>query len=134
MAYKSRIFVKDTVIQGAVAITVEKLKDRLKKHGVYSMMGPHEILGIVTEEYQELITATHQNLRQEVKSELVDIAVACIFGLASLNQQDIDGTMEEKEQDPNDPSNPSIKMMIEEMIEEIERGYANLFNQTKASK
>lgn len=127
----NRIFVRDTVISSAVAITVEKLKDRLKKHGVYSFMGPHEILGVVTEEYQELITATHQNLRHEVKAELVDIAVACIFGLASLNQQDIDGEkVEENSNDPNNPENPSIKMMIEE----IERGYANLFNQTKAKQ
>lgn len=126
---RERVFVKDTVLQGAVALTVQKLKKRLEKHGVYSMMGPHEILGVVTEEYQELITAAHQNLRLDVKAELIDIAVACIFGVASLNQQDIDGNINDESniKDPNNPENPSFKILLEE----VERGYANIFNQTK---
>ncbi len=124
---KERIFVSDSVLSSAVAITVEALKFRTKKHGVYSYIGPHEALGIITEEYQELIAAVHNNDRKNTKAELIDIAVACIFGLASMNQQDIDGSSEKKPEDLG-PENPSIKLMLEQ----IERDYANHFNSKPA--
>lgn len=126
---KNRVFVTDSVLQSSVALTVEALKRRMKKHGVYSAIGPHETLGIITEEYQELIGAIHDNNREETKSELIDIAVSCIFGLASLNQQDIDGEGA-GEIDPNDKSNPSIKLMIEQ----IERDYENYINGKPVAK
>lgn len=126
---KNRVFVTDSVLQSSVALTVEALKRRAKKHGVFSYIGPHETLGIITEEYQELIGAIHDNNREETKSELIDIAVSCIFGLASLNQQDIDGENSDKI-DPNDKSNPSIALMLDQ----IEKDYQNIFNGKNSTK
>ena len=125
---KNRVLVTDSVLQSSVALTVETLKRRLSKHGVFSAIGPHETLGIITEEYQELIGAIRGNNREETKQELIDIAVSCIFGLASMNQQDIDGEKAEGI-DPKDSSNPSIKLMLEQ----IERDYQNFVNGKKST-
>lgn len=123
---KERIFVTESVLKSSVALTVEYLKRRLEKHGVYSCIGPHETLGIITEEYQELIAAIHDNDRPNTKQELIDIAVSCIFGLASMNQQDIDGN--NKPENPNPQKSPSLKLLEDE----IERDYQNLINNTPA--
>lgn len=120
-----RVFVSQSVLQSAVALTVEYLKRRLEKHGVYSSIGPHETLGIITEEYQELIGAIHGNNREETKRELIDIAVSCIFGLASLNQQDID-----KDNPPKAPENPEAAKSLNLVLEEIEKDYDKLFYAT----
>lgn len=120
-----RIFVSQSVLQSAVALTVEYLKRRMEKHGVYSCIGPHETLGIITEEYQELIGAIHANDREETKKELIDIAVSCIFGLASLNQQDID-----KNNPPKEPENPEAANSLNLVMNEIEKDYAKLFSET----
>lgn len=126
---KNRIFVNDSVLSSAVALTVESLKRRTEKHGVFSYIGPHEALGIITEEYQELIAAVHGNNRVQTKAELIDIAVACIFALASLNQQDIDGAQGDESNltDPDSPDNPSLKMVMEQM----DKDYAKYFGTGK---
>ena len=64
-----------------------KLADRLEKHGLGGYVSAHETLGIVAEEYHELIDAVRSNNQDDVEAELIDIAVACIFGLASLREK-----------------------------------------------
>jgi NTP pyrophosphatase (non-canonical NTP hydrolase) len=44
---------------------------------------PQEALGVITEEYHELIEAIHSNDRSEEFSELLDVAVAAIYAMAS---------------------------------------------------
>ena len=55
-----------------------------KGKGIYA--GSHETLGIVAEEYHELIDAVRSNNKDEVISELFDVAVGCLFGIASIRQ------------------------------------------------
>lgn len=60
------------------------LSKRLEEKGLGIFVSPHEILGVITEEYKELIDAVHKN--DNVKGELLDIAVAAIFGYMSANK------------------------------------------------
>jgi len=54
-----------------------------KGDGAY--ISRHEILGILTEEYQEVVEAIHLGkLNTEVIHELKDLAFACIWGIVSI--------------------------------------------------
>lgn len=59
---------------------------RCKEKGDHIYAGSHEILGTATEEYHELIDAVKSNDRQQTYAELLDLAVVCLFGMASLQQ------------------------------------------------
>ena len=59
-----------------------------KGKGTYASI--HEILGIVCEEYDELVDAVRDNEQVQVHKELKDIAVGCIIGMACISQCSID--------------------------------------------
>lgn len=77
-------------IMNAVEKTIEKLKFRLNQKGYGTFSSRHEILGIITEEYQEFVDAVHSKNYDEMKSEIMDLAVGCIFGLACIDEDTID--------------------------------------------
>ena len=52
-----------------------------REHKVW--VTPQEALGVITEEYHELIEAVHGNDRSEEFAELLDVAVAAIYAIAS---------------------------------------------------
>lgn len=56
----------------------------LRRNEPYS--SAQEILGILTEEYSEVLDAIHQNNLSEFQGELLDIAAACIYALACGNK------------------------------------------------
>lgn len=58
------------------------LERRLKQKGRGTFASTHEILGIVTEEYDEFVDAVRANDRKMTMKELEDIAVACVFAFA----------------------------------------------------
>jgi len=63
----------------------DKLFYRSEQKGMGSMTSGHEILGIITEEVGEYQEAVQKNLSDEEKiQELLDIAVGCAFGIASI--------------------------------------------------
>lgn len=62
----------------------EALIHRVLKHGSGAYAGPHETLGILMEEIHELHDAVRSNVDEDTAKELTDIAVGCIFGIASL--------------------------------------------------
>lgn len=69
----------------------DKLQYRLDTEGDHTYASKHEILGIIEEERHELIEAIQKNESKEVLiEELKDIAVACIFGIASLHSGTVD--------------------------------------------
>lgn len=79
--------IKPDQVQRAVNMLHLELMRRLKEKGWGSFTSVHEILGIVTEETsKELVDAVHANSLQDVKRELLDIAVACVFGVACIEQ------------------------------------------------
>jgi NTP pyrophosphatase (non-canonical NTP hydrolase) len=61
------------------------LKYRLEEKGNGIYVSSHEILGIIGEEWEELIQAVHNNDTVNIKEELRDIAVGCIWAMVSIN-------------------------------------------------
>jgi hypothetical protein len=71
-------------MKDALAFFHSELKRRINQKGSYSHVNSHETLGLITEEMHELIVeihADHQN--EKLAHELTDVAVGCIFGVAS---------------------------------------------------
>lgn len=61
------------------------LSSRIKEKGRDSFINAHEILGATLVEVGELEEAVHRKVTLEVISELLDVAVGCVVGVASLN-------------------------------------------------
>lgn len=80
----SRVEVQDAEIAAAFAILGENLKKRLLKHGKKSFIGNHEALGVIMEEIFELTEAVKGNDDGKVLSELLDVGVGALFGIASM--------------------------------------------------
>ena len=81
---RERITVDKEVLRRAIEDVSDKLRWRLSQKGWEGYIGPHETLGIVAEEYDELKDAVRSNVEGDVEKELMDVAVGCIFGIASL--------------------------------------------------
>ncbi len=67
-----------------------KLFKRLEEKGYGAFVSRHEVLGVITEEYTELIEAVEGKSLDEVKSEIVDIVVGGIFALACIDSNTLD--------------------------------------------
>lgn len=88
---KNRILVIKEDVNEASSLIISKLSKRLLEKGSFGYISNHETLGIVAEEYHELVDAVRSNSDDEVMSELIDIAVGCLFGVASmLARKDMD--------------------------------------------
>lgn len=79
-----RKLVTSEEIENIFKLIGQELKARVDKKGPYAYIGSHEALGIITEEYYELIEGVKANDRENVKEELMDILIGCLWGLASL--------------------------------------------------
>jgi len=82
--------ISDEYIREAEQLVSFWLKKRLDEKGKGTFSSRHELLGILTEERRELTKAVHEGELADVLPELVDIAVACIFGVACIRA----GTMD----------------------------------------
>jgi NTP pyrophosphatase (non-canonical NTP hydrolase) len=85
-----RLQLTDEQVMKAVEKTVAKLKFRLNQKGYGTFASRHEILGVITEEYKEFVDAVHSKNYDDMKTEIVDLAVGCIFGLACFEEETID--------------------------------------------
>lgn len=75
----------------AITSVMTKLEFRRKQKGDGIMMSSREILGIIEEELYEFKKAIHEKTAaQYKKDELIDIAVAALFGIASFNSEKMD--------------------------------------------
>ena len=61
-----------------------KLNRRLEEKGRHGYITSHEVLGIITEEYWELVDAVHKNDLTGILKECLDIAVAGLFAYISI--------------------------------------------------
>ena len=68
----------------ALSLVAQKMKVRLEHCGEGTFASQHEILGIITEEYHELVQAVQNNDKDELIEELLDVAVGAVFGIASI--------------------------------------------------
>ncbi len=79
-------------LEGAIIHLREQINKRMKEKGPGALVSSHEILGLMTEEYQELViavTAKPPNLLK-VRKELLDIAVVSILGVACVDLDTLD--------------------------------------------
>lgn len=77
-----RLKIKKRYVKSAVKALEDKIAYRMVQKGPQSYASVHEALGLITEEYKELIDAVQSNKRKDVISELLDVAVGCIFAVA----------------------------------------------------
>jgi len=69
----------------AIDIVKADLQNAINKHGSYAAVSTHEIFGDISEEaLKELLDAIHANDLTEVENELANVAVAAIWGIASI--------------------------------------------------
>lgn len=57
---------------------------RLKQKGYHVLVSSHEMLGIITEEYHELVNTIMKNNLSEINKELSDLVVACLLARISI--------------------------------------------------
>lgn len=78
-------------LEGAIQSVSVKTGLRAEQKGNGSMASSHEILGIIEDELQEYRDEVHAKSSAELKiEELKDIAVAAIFGIASIQSGGVD--------------------------------------------
>ena len=77
-------------VLNAVLETRQQLLNRLEQKGYGAWLSRHELLGFLTEEYLEAAEAVHSGTSSDIKSELMDIAVGCIFAIACINNETLD--------------------------------------------
>lgn len=78
-------------LKQAIDETIKKLMWRLNEDkGWGAWLSRHEISGFITEEYDEVKRAVHHKTLDDLKSELIDIAVGCIFATACINAKTLD--------------------------------------------
>jgi NTP pyrophosphatase (non-canonical NTP hydrolase) len=75
--------VSEEVVQKTLKLFEAVLREKIKQKGDRSFNSPHEALGVLTEEYMELIQAVQSNNPNLVREELLDVAVSAIWGVAS---------------------------------------------------
>lgn len=77
--------------EAAISGVSKKLTYRIEQKGSGSMSSSHEILGIIVDEVEEYRDEVHSKSTAEAKiEELKDIAVAAIFGIASIQSGGVD--------------------------------------------
>lgn len=62
----------------------------MDKKGNHSFASIHEILGVITEEYYELIEAIKENNHEKILEELMDVGTVAQFGIACIKSKKID--------------------------------------------
>lgn len=75
----------DDGIVGAIVLRVlDKTTFRLTQKGRGAFVGTHETYGIIAEEVDELLEALRKDDIEQFDKELLDVAVACVIGMASI--------------------------------------------------
>lgn len=83
--------IKRLAVKKAGETVRRKLLDRLDNDkGWGAWLSRHEISGFITEEYDEVKDAVHGGSLADIKSELMDIAVGCIFAIACIDSKTLD--------------------------------------------
>lgn len=80
-----RIDVSNQELVDALKMIGDGLHKRLAEKGGKSFIGLHEIDGALDEEVREWKSEVHGGDTRAAVSELVDIAVGCAFGIASVS-------------------------------------------------
>jgi hypothetical protein len=82
--------IKNGAIDKAIKGFISELNFRLEEKGFGTFSSRHEILGVIDEEILELNEAVRSKNLDAVRSEMLDIAVGCIFGVACIDSETLD--------------------------------------------
>lgn len=80
--------VSDEILLKAIEVITVGLGKRLQDKGRGAFSSSHEALGVITEEYDELLDAVRGNDIVDISNETIDIAVACVFSIASFLEKE----------------------------------------------
>ncbi len=87
----SRVQLQEYALDTAVKGADYKMRYRLKQKGMGCFGSNHEILGVIRQETDEYSEAIHlKKSDQEKIEELLDIAVAALIGIASIESGGLD--------------------------------------------
>ena len=86
----TRPVITDADLERVIQVVVRKLEFRIKEKGRGAFVSSHEIMGIVSEEYDEMKEAVQENDHNKLFDELADIAVGSIKGMASMQAGELD--------------------------------------------
>ena len=79
-----RVQVTRNHLNAAFDLLNARLDSRIDRHGDMSHASVHESLGVIVEEYNELLVEIHANNVQGSADEGIDLALAAIYMVASL--------------------------------------------------
>lgn len=74
-------------ISEAFSSLIEKVDSRLNKVGHLGYASNHECYGVLAEEFSEVLDALHSNDDVRFCEELIDVAVVCLTGFASVHSK-----------------------------------------------
>ena len=80
--------VGDRQLENAYTFIVDNLAKRVNKYGPNSFNSTHEGLGVIAEEYHELVEAVKSNENLQIINEASDVAVGCLWLIASMLKND----------------------------------------------
>jgi len=86
----SRIQIKNKEINQAIEDVRNILAVELERKGRGSFASSHETYGVILEEVDEYWDAVKKSSAVGQREELIDIAVAALFGLACLDSSTLD--------------------------------------------
>jgi len=88
---KHRKKIRPEALEKSISDIKEKLLFRLNEEkGWGTWTSRHEILGFLTEEYYEVIKEVHSGNEENLRKELIDVAVGCIFAVACIDEKGLD--------------------------------------------
>ena len=82
--YVSTQTIKETNLITYEQILIRTLNNTIQ-HGDKSFSTIHEMFGVLTEEYYELVNEVHNNNIDNIKEELLDVCAVSLFGICSFN-------------------------------------------------
>lgn len=68
----------------------DALELRLEVKGYHTFVSSHEISGVIDEEFVEMKESIRKNNNYDLRKELVDITVAAIWGIVSIDAGEMD--------------------------------------------
>lgn len=71
-------------VREVVEIILNRILEIFEKKGYGTFVSSHECLGIITEEYHELVEAVRRENNDMILMELGDVAISAIFSIVSL--------------------------------------------------
>lgn len=86
----SRPEVTQQEIEQGLLRVKEALLATLKEKGWHAYASSHEIVGVIDEEYDELMDEVRDNNPAGCSKELMDIAVAAVFGGICMTTRKVD--------------------------------------------